>query len=199
MVQAFPGSAEFAGGLLRESLKPYRIGRDLSSSLDKMIESAQQAAKGDKPPSPEEIKAKADAQKMMMEAQMKAEEAKLKAQTEERKMQYDWAMQKAKVEADREKMIGELEIKERESQQKMQLEQQKHQQEMEKARVEFAKMQKEMEATDQKIAAGREDMRMRQQAHEQDFAIKSKVADHGMGLAERQAAMKNESNGAGAG
>jgi hypothetical protein len=88
-----------------------------------------------------------------------------------------------------------MQIKERESQQKMLLEQQKHQQDMQKAQVEFAKMQKEMEATDAKIAAQREDMQLRRQGAEQDFQIKSRVADHGMGLAERQASLKTAFNG----
>ena len=146
--RCFPGRRNSPATCCGRASKPFRIGRDLSSSLDKMIEAPSRRPQGDKPPSPEEIKAQAEAQKLMAEMAMKAEEAKAKAATEERKMMADRMMQKAKIEADREKMLGEMQIKERESQQKMLLEQQKHQQDMQKAQVEFAKMQKEMEATD---------------------------------------------------
>jgi len=188
LVEARPEAAEFAGEVLKFGLAPYRVGRSLESSIDKFVEQLEQSAQGEKPPSPEEIKAKAEAAKMMAEMQMKAEELKAKQQTEERKLMADMMKQKAEQEADREKMLLEAQIKQDESRQKMQLEMQKHQAEMRKIQAEMVKMQKDLEAAEAKMAWGHEDQQIKRQGAEQDFGLKAKEAEHRQGLAERQTA-----------
>jgi len=86
-VDQHPDAAPFAGEVIKFATAPYRAGRELESTIDAFIEKMTERASQPKPPSPEEIKAQADAKKSEAEAQAKqvetqarVAEIKLKAQ-----------------------------------------------------------------------------------------------------------------------
>jgi hypothetical protein len=76
----FPPMANFAAEALKFVSSTFRAGRSLDGAIDELSEGVKQMAQQPKPPSPEEVKAKADEAKMQNEMAMKKEEHGMKIQ-----------------------------------------------------------------------------------------------------------------------
>lgn len=121
--QQVPEIAPLLGKMMLFGVRAWRSGRDLETSIEDSLaelEKAQKAAAGrPKPPSPEEVKAQADAQKAQVDAQaeqqrteMEAFKAQLQAQIEMAKLQ----AQETQAERDHEFALADLQLKMRQAQ-----------------------------------------------------------------------------------
>lgn len=155
LVEAKPEAAEFAGEILKFALAPYRVGRELDGAIDKFVEQVQEGA-GEQQESPEQTKAKAEAQRMQAEQQMRQQETEAKIQLEQMKIEAAQQDREAQAQIDMQKVILEGERKDRELQAKMNADAVKHQQEMQKGALELQKIQMEIQALGEKIAAQRQ-------------------------------------------
>lgn len=146
-------------------LRVYGSGRDVEGAWEAAVQTLERAAKNPapKPPSPEEIEAKAEQQKMAMEAQMQQQQAALDQQKAQQEFQIE--QMKAKLEIEREQM-------------KLQLER-------ERLNMEREKMAMQMQGEQQKMA-------IQSQAAERDAAMDERAAVRDEGMAERQAARDEE-------
>lgn len=99
MVQADPESAELATEMLKFVASQFRAGRPLDEVIDRYAQNVKDRAGQPKPPSPDQIKAEADAKAKMA----KAETEKMDAET--RRQEAVMELQKGQVEL-REMMVG---------------------------------------------------------------------------------------------
>lgn len=109
MVSMEPSFAPLAGEMLKFTLAPYRAGRELEGVIDDWIDQMTQKAQEPPPPSPEQVKAQAeakkaeaDAQKTQAEAQEKAAKAEqdtLQARSKYEQEQLDRAVRQQEAEA----------------------------------------------------------------------------------------------------
>lgn len=152
LVTQMPGSAQFAGEVLKFALAPYRAGRELEQSVDDFIDqlgqSQQQQAED-----PEAIKARAEAEKMQAETQRANAEFEMKARAEQAKIDRE----RQKSEAEVRVTVTELDAKLREMMAASQDRAQKHAQDMEKGALDIAKLNKQIEAIGVQIAAKAQD------------------------------------------
>jgi hypothetical protein len=107
--QMMPEFMPLLGKMLLFGVRGFSASRDLESAFESMIEQLQKDAKNPppKPPSPEEIKAQAEQQRMQFEQQQSQQQ--LQADQARSKMDMDAAQQKHAMEL--EKMQAELQIK----------------------------------------------------------------------------------------
>ncbi len=89
LVAAAPETGPLIGELLQFSTAPWRVGRQLESTIDELVDTlakkAQAAAQNQGGPSPEEIQAQADAKRIADEGEAKKAEAQAKLQEQARK------------------------------------------------------------------------------------------------------------------
>ncbi|MDF9301615.1 hypothetical protein P5P81_03325 [Tritonibacter mobilis] len=99
LIQSQPEAAPFMGEMLRFGAGAFRAGRDLGGEIDQFVETVKQkAAQGQgQQPSPEQIKAQGEAQKLQADMQVKQTELALK----ERELALKEAEVSAKLEAGR--------------------------------------------------------------------------------------------------
>lgn len=88
LVKAEPKAAKFAGETLKFAMAPYRVGRDLNSSIDEFVEEMETSAGQPPPPNPDQIKAEAEAKDRELDRKLK--EAEMASQ--ERQSQADAAL-----------------------------------------------------------------------------------------------------------
>jgi len=102
VVQQQPEMAPFMGELMRFGVGAFRAGRDLGGEIDQFVEQMKAQAQGagqDQQPSPEQIKAQAEAQKMQLEgqrAQMEMQVKRAELQLRQQEMQIRAAEMQAK-------------------------------------------------------------------------------------------------------
>lgn len=185
LVEAKPEAAEFAGEILKFALAPYRVGRELDGAIDKFVEQVQQSA-GDKPESPEQIKAKAEAERMQAEQQMRQQETEAKMQIEQMKIAADQQAREEQAALDMQSAEMEAQRKDRELQAKMTADAAKHQQEMQKGQLELQKLQMEMQALGAKIEAQRQEATIRAQSAQQEAAFRERDAQRTERMAEHE-------------
>jgi hypothetical protein len=155
LVSAQPATAPFAGQLIKFTLAPFRAGREMESAVDEFVEQMQQVS-GQKP----EEKPDPNIARIQGEMQIKQAESQGRQQEIQAKSQAAVAELKAKLELMGSEMQGkqvEQGLRLQEIQAKMQADAQKHQQEMqkgalelEKLRLEIAKLGDQMQAQSQK-------------------------------------------------
>ncbi len=192
LVETKPEAAAFAGEVLKFGLAPYRVGRQLEGAIDEFVAKLEQSAGQDKPESPEQIKAKAEAERMNAEMQMRQQESERAAQVEQMKLDADAEARQMEADLKMQEIAAEGERKDRELQAKMAADQQKHAGEMQKLQLEIVKLNKEIEAKSAEIAIGQEQARQDAGFREREFAQKEALAERSFArdekLAERSAA-----------
>jgi hypothetical protein len=104
------------GRMLLFAARGFRVGRDLESALETLVDDLEKQARNPapKPPSPEEIKAKAEQDKMAMEAQAKQQDMA----GEKQKLDMQLEAQREKMAIDREMMQDKLQFSREEMQMK---------------------------------------------------------------------------------
>ena len=112
MVAAQPETAPFAAKMLKFTANSFRGGRELQGAIDEFAESIEKMASQPKGPSPEQMKAQADQQKMQMDLQM----AQQKAQADLEATQVKAQMDGQKLQAEIEKMRLDAEMSRDQSQ-----------------------------------------------------------------------------------
>lgn len=156
--QSYPDMIPLLGKSILFTVRGFRVGRDLESTIEEFIDKAQadakKAASMPKPPSPEQIKAQAD----IAMSQANLQEAQLKMQGDRERAQAE--VQAQQVEAASEKQNAEMRL------QQMQME-------MQLKQLEYQLRQKEME---NKLSF--EQMAHQQKMHQLEFEFKAKMADH---------------------
>lgn len=187
LVAQAPQAAGFAGEILKFALAPFRVGRDLESSVDEFVEQMQQQAGQGQQESPEAIKAKGEAQRMQGEMQMAQQKAQLEGQVAERKLQYDWQAQQtdmqtkqaaAQASAAEEQRITSAKIADIAVAAQQRAE--KHQQDMEKGALELDKLRVT-------IAGQQQQAQINAASAQQDATIKGDQAEQGAQAADQQA------------
>lgn len=109
--QAIPEFVPALGQSLMFAFRRFGVGRDVEGAWEQATDKIAQKVKAmegqPKPPSPEEVKAQAEAQKQQMETQR----AQMEAQIDQQKAQQDFALEqeKAKLEIEKEQMKLQLE------------------------------------------------------------------------------------------
>jgi hypothetical protein len=150
-MQVMPQAAPFLGEVLKFTAAGFRAGRALDSAIDDFVEQLEQMASQPKGPSPEEIKAKGDQQRMAAELQMKQQELELKKQELAMKLQ---EMQ-AKMALEEKKAVSDMQLAEMKARHEAQLAEFKAQKEAEIAAMEAEIKQETMRAEGQmKIEQG---------------------------------------------
>ena len=156
--QQYPDMIPLLGKSILFTVRGFRVGRDLESTIEEFIDKAEQDAKRaqsqPKPPSPEQIKAQAD----MAMAQAGIQEAQLK-------MQGDQARAQAEVQAQQ--------LEAQNTQQEMQMRQQMMQMDFQIKQLEAQIKQKEME---HKMAY--DHIQHQNKLQQLDMEMRSKAADH---------------------
>lgn len=181
LVAAQPQAAPFAAEVLKFAVAPFRAGRELEAKIEEFADQMIQSTQSGKP-SPEEMKAKADAEiegrrleaedkRTQAEMAMKQQELQMKAQTEA-----------AKLQAEQEGRMMDAEIKQREAQAKLEQMQAQMQREAQKGELEMQKLQMEMQAMQAELAMKREtaqiDMAMKQQDAEMRSVEQAQKVEH---------------------
>lgn len=146
VIASAPELGKPIGGLIMNAFRKARVGRTVEASLEEALDQLQDRLEKmknqPKPPSPEEIKAKAEMEKQQMESKRAQEDHQLEMQAK----QADMAMQQQQNDMDLARMRAELEI----DQAKLQLEREKlqiqQQQMLLKAGVDAQKTQMDAEA-----------------------------------------------------
>lgn len=165
MAAAYPALMPVMGKMLLFGCRGYSVSRELESSLEGMIADLEAQARNPKPkpPSAEEIKAKAIDQK----AQADMATAKMKAEGEQQRFQMELQKMREELMAERERMQMELQ----------------HLQ---------AKFALEMEALQAKIAAEREALQIKREGAQLDAAIKQREMAMNMEAQDHQAEIDHE-------
>lgn len=169
--QMYPEMLPLLGKSLMFTVRGFRVGRDLESSIEEFIDKAEQDAKKmegqPKPPSPEQIKANADmqmAQASLQEAQMKAQAdqaraqaeiqaQQIEAQSEAHNLQVKQQMQQVELQI----MQFEAEMKRQELQQKAQYDATQHQAKMQQLQLETRAKLAEYAQQDRERSLDRQD------------------------------------------
>lgn len=204
MVQAEPSSAGFAGDVLKFAVAPFRVGRELETSIDEFVDQMKQRA-GQPRENPEAEKAKAEMAMKEKELQFNRETEMMKLQEQQAGKQQEQELKLQEIQAERER------------------DQQKHQQEMEKGQLELQKLQVQIQAMQAKVQADAQAAQIKNDSMErqaqiseasmaqkaeieassaqqqadiraeqanQSFELNERAADHKAQLAERAAAQK---------
>lgn len=169
LVTEMPGSAQFAGEVLKFALAPYRVGRELEQAVDDFIDQLGQSQQGQKE-DPEAIKAKAEADKMKAETEQSMTEFKAKMEETQTRLAAD--QQKAQTDIEAKQSESALKLEEMRNAAAERAE--KHRQDMEKGALDIARLTKQIEALEVQIAS-----------KAQDAVIKGEQAEHQADLAER--------------
>lgn len=127
MLEAAPESAPVMLGLLKWTVAGFRGARDIEGMLDKALDALSKQPEKPEGPSPEELKAKAEADKLQQEAQMEQQRFQMeqqaaqqqamldqqKAQMEMQAEQQRLAMEQQRMQMDMmfEQLMGELKLK----------------------------------------------------------------------------------------
>lgn len=137
MVAQEPGTAQFAGEILRFAVAPFRPGRSMDQAIDEFIDG---------------IQSRARAQMQQPQSNPEAERIKAEMEKEDRRAQNQIAVETAKAEADERR-------RQQEHQQKMEItaadqqrDTQKHLQDMERGELEITKVERQIEYLDRKGA-----------------------------------------------
>jgi len=102
MLQGFPESGPFVAETLKFVVAPFRAGRELDGAIDTLSEQIKAMSQKPKGPSPEEIKAKADAEARQQEGELK--QAEHKANMDMKSMEMEAKRQEYAMRADTEKL-----------------------------------------------------------------------------------------------
>lgn len=145
LVTQMSGSAKFAGEVLKFALGPYRAGRELEQSVDDFIDQLGQS-QPQQQENPEAIKARAEAERMQVETQIKAQAEQAKLDREQQKSDNETRA-----------MMAELDAKLAEMQAVAEDRAQKHRQDMDRGALDIQKIGKQIEAINVQIAAKAQD------------------------------------------
>src|SRR5215469_1775223 len=187
MIQAQPTAAPLLIKAAQFAARGFRVGRDLESALEEFgdqIEKEVKAAQGQpKPPSPEMIKAQADAKRADTEAQKIGFEGQ-KAQAEMQSKQADAKNEMVKLHSEIQMKQAEIKIKEYE----LEIAKIKAMAEVQKAHIERETFQQDMVDRSQ-------DRQMKGEAHQMAMAGQHQAmqhADQNMSLEHHKAGMEGE-------
>lgn len=149
MVEKEPGSAEFAGELLKFATTPFRVGRSLEMSIDTFVDQMKQRAGGPQPPSPEQQKAQAEMQAMQAKSMQEQQRHQAEQQAKTAEQQRAQQEQGAKAAA----LAADEQRKEAQARLVMDQTREKHTQDMqigalnlEKARLEIERVKTQTDA-----------------------------------------------------
>lgn len=133
MIEQIPQMAQLAAQMIKFAISGYKGASELEGwidqTIDNMARAAIEAEKNPQPkePSPEEIKAKAEIEKMQMEAGIKQQEAQTDLQVEQQKLQFEQeknqmelAHKQQMFELETQMKLLELQFKQREATMKIQ-------------------------------------------------------------------------------
>lgn len=142
LVQMQPAAAPFAGQLMKFALAPYRVGRELEAAVDEFIEQAAQSASkpDEEKPDPNEKLIEAETQLKQTEAQTRQQEMQTKAQNTAIEQQAKQQTAALTLQGKQAEMSLELQ----KMQTQMQADAQKHQQDMQKGQLEIEKLRLEV-------------------------------------------------------
>jgi len=149
--QSYPDMIPLLGKSILFTVRGFRVGRDLESTIEEFIDKAQtdakKAASMPKPPSPEQIKAQADvamSQASIQEAQLKMQGDQQRAQAEVQSQQIeaqsnqqDMQMRQQMLQLEMQLKQLEAQLKKQEMDHKIAYDQAQHAQKMEQLRLEF--------------------------------------------------------------
>jgi hypothetical protein len=123
MIQSAPEAAPLLVGLLKWTVAGFRGARDIEGMLDKALDALQKQPEQPKGPSPEEVKAKAEADKMQQEAQLAQQQAQQEMQIKQQEAVLEQQRQQMEM-ANEERR---LQMEQMAEQQRLALEQQRQQ------------------------------------------------------------------------
>ena len=129
MVEGQPIMLPVAGQLLMSAVRRYRVGRECEEVLEQALDKMQAAAGQPKPPSGEQLKAQADAQKAQAEiakAKIDAQTAAEKAKTDMQMIQLKTQQQHAEHQMRMQQMQAEMQLEREKMQMQLHGEKQKH-------------------------------------------------------------------------
>ncbi|MGK6313719.1 hypothetical protein [Neorhizobium sp. DT-125] len=139
LVASDPGSAGFAGELLKFAIAPYRAGRELDGAVDEFVEQLQQKA-GQPQPNPEQERIKGEMQIRQEEAKGRMQELQFKAQASQQDAQLRAQAATAEFQAKQAEHALRLD----EIRAKMEADRQQHAQDMQKGMLEIEKLRLEI-------------------------------------------------------
>jgi len=115
VIEAAPEAGPLIGELLQFSTAPWRVGRQLESTIDELVEQmrskAKAAAEGQGGPSPEQIQAEADAKSQAAEAEAKKADAAAKATQEQSKAQEEQFKREQQAKDNEAKRMADMQAK----------------------------------------------------------------------------------------
>jgi len=123
MLEAAPEAAPVLVGLLKWTVAGFRGARDIEGMLDKALDGLSKQPDQPKGPSPEELKAKAESDKMQQEAQLAQQKAQQEMQVEQQKAQLEQQRLQMEMAAEQQRIQMEALAE----QQRLALEQQRQQ------------------------------------------------------------------------
>ena len=194
--QAYPDMIPLLGKSILFTVRGFRVGRDLESSIEEFIDKAQQdakkAASQPKPPSPEQIKAQAD----MAKSQADIQSAQIKMQADRERAQAEVAAQQVEAQSEQQNAVMrqqflqmemklkilEAQLRQQEMERKAAYDQASHEQKMAQVRLELqgkasdfiaADHSRQMDAQAQMHAA-----RIDALAHEHDAKVDAQAREH---------------------
>lgn len=148
--------------LLKFAISGFKGASEVEGMMDKSINMLIQAASQPTPPqpTPEQIKAQSEAQKMQMEAQIEQERAAREAEFEERSNQMKLAMEEQKLQMEQQRMQMEMDFKERMGQLELMI----------KTQLANLKVSAEIQSAEIKAAQAADQSRREEERHERDEA-----------------------------
>lgn len=192
-----PQMIPLMGKMLLFGVRGFRAGRELESAFEETIDLLEKEASQPKepPPSPEEIKAKAEAEKMQMEAQFRQQEMQAEAQRQQAEDQRQAQLNQMDLDFKRQ----EHQMRMEELVRKTQIDLLKHHQEMEKLQagvaMEGQKLQIQAEGMERKAAY--EERAAQRDAHYDDQAAERQAQSDERKAAIAEQAMKQKASMAG--
>jgi hypothetical protein len=179
MLQMNPAMAPMVGGIIKFTLAPFRIGRELEGLIDEALESVTQQA-GQPQPNPEAEKLKAE--QAMEEQRMQFEQQKMQAdqQNKQTELQMKAQIEEAKLAADMQMKQQESQDRQKENQAKLQMIAAQMQRDKQKGDLEMQKLQMEIEAK-------QAELQIKAQSAQIDAAMQAQSAEIQASQAQQQA------------
>jgi hypothetical protein len=176
-VQAYPEMLPLLGKSILFTVRGFRVGRDLESSIEEFIDKAEQDVKKQegqpKPPPPEQLKAQAD----MQLAQANIQVAQIKAQGDQARAQAEVQSQQIEAQAESANLQSRAQMQQVEMQIKVMEAQQRKQELDNKAAYEAAQHQAKLEIIKMELAAKQHELALQGRARYIDALSKQHEAN----------------------
>jgi|KBSMisStaDraftv2_1062788.scaffolds.fasta_scaffold08903_4 hypothetical protein len=183
MIQGMPQSAPLLVGMLKWAVSGFKGAREIEGMLDKTLDQLIKQPEQPKGPSPEEIKAKAEQQKMQGQMQLAQQKGQIDIQGKQQELQIE--QQRAQMEMQMQERMNQMEIQMKQMElefkiKELELEERKAREEFDMARAEAA--------LEQRTSLMQSRMNMQAQAQQHQLKLASSAQEH----SQRQSQMEDE-------